>query len=525
MLRRSMRAVLPIAATVVLLAGMPGAGAQTTSPAPVTTGTPEQKAAALVGPSVVYIEQSWRAWVRVPKSSELLYFDGYVNDGYAFEWSTRCSGFVVNPAGYVVTAGHCVDSGEEGARDTALQLAVQWLIDQGYIFKPDFQYWLDEAHLIWGVEGEEKGSDADLEIFVQRGVAAGGVKSGNTFPARLVDYTPWSEGDVALLKIEETDLPTLLIEPAGAIAIGTPVLSVGYPGSTDQVTDASLEPTYKDGQINAEKTREGGLLPVYEMSAALSGGMSGGPTVALNGGVVGVNSFGIVGETEAFNFITPSSLVGEMMSQNGVMNEVGPIDVAYRAGLDAYFQGDYRTAITKFDEVLALSPGHQQAQELKIEATKLVSTQPSPSATEAGGGGDAGGSSFPVIPVVGIVLAVIVIGGVIFAMSRRKGPSVTAPIAAPTQPLQVVGSPPPAQTGEAARSVGFQPTPPAAAPKAEAPSPPQAAAPTPPAPTPPAPAAAPETPAGEHSHFCPNCGHKIEADAHFCPSCGQKIEV
>ena len=522
MSRRAFRALLPIVASVAVLAAMSGAGAQTTSPAPVTTGTPEQKTAAIVSPAVVYIEQSWRAWVRVPKGSELVYFDGYVNDGYAFEWGTRCTGFVVNPSGYIFTAGHCVDKGEEGARGTALQFAVQWLADQGVIFPRDFQYWLDEAHLMWGVEGSEKGSDPDLEIFVQRGVAAGGLKAGEAFPARLVDYSAWSEGDGALLKVEASDLPTVLVAPSTGISIGTPVLSVGYPGSTDAVTDSSYEPTFKDGQINAEKTREGGLLPVYEISAAMSGGMSGGPTVNLNGEVVGVNSFGIVGETEAFNFITPGSIVTEMMAQNGVANELGSIDVAYRAGLDAYFQGDYRTAITKFDEVLALSPTHEQAQEMKIEATKLAQNQPA--TTGATGGteqpapqqepADEGG--FPVVAVVGIVAAVVVIGGFVFMLSRRKGPGTPQPQA--QQPLQVVGAPPP-QSAEAARSIGFQPTPPAASPQASAP---------PPAGPPAAPAAAAAPLSGEaaeHPHFCPNCGHQLEPNARFCPSCGHKIEA
>jgi S1-C subfamily serine protease len=511
MSRRALRALLPILASVAVLGGVTGAGAQTTSPAPVTTGTPEQKAAAITGPAVVYIEQSWRAWVRVPRASELIYFEGYVNDGYAFEWSTRCSGFVVNPNGYIFTAGHCVDKGEEGARGTALEFAVQWLIDQGYIYKRDFQYWLDEAHLLWGVEGQEKGSEPDLEIFVQRGIAAGGLQTGEAFPARLVDYSPWSEGDGALLKIEETDLPTLLVAPSTSIAIGTPILAVGYPGSTDAVTDASLEPTFKDGQVNAEKTREGGLLPVYEISAALSGGMSGGPTVDLNGDLVGVNSFGIVGETEAFNFITPGSIVTEMMAQNGVANELGPIDVAYREGVDAFFQGDYQTAIAKFDEVLALSPTHPQAQELKVEATKLATAAPSTPPPSAGGGegtADEGGG-FPVVAIVGIVVAVVIVGAVLFVLSRRRGAGTAAPAQAP--PLQAVGAPP--QPGaEAARSVGFQPTPTA--------TPPQVTAPPPPAATPP-----PTPPPAEHveARFCPNCGHALEADAHFCPSCGHKV--
>jgi S1-C subfamily serine protease len=337
MYRHALRTVFASLFALGLLAGIAPAGAQTTSPAPVTTGTPEEKAAAITGPSVVYIEQYWTAWVRVPKGSGL-YFTGYVNDGQAFEWGTRCSGFIVNPTGSIVTAGHCVDDSEEGARETALAYATQWLIDNGWAYKKDFQYWLDEGHLMWKVEGEEASSPPDLEVYVQHGIAQGGVKSGDSFPARVVDSQPWSEGDVALLKIEESDLPALLLAPDADIDIGTPVLSVGYPGSTDQVTDQSLEPTYKDGQINAKKTREGGLLPVYEMSAALSGGMSGGPTVNLQGNVVGVNSFGIVGETEAFNFITPSS--SSMMARTA--SRTSSADRRCPRGARRFYQGDYR---------------------------------------------------------------------------------------------------------------------------------------------------------------------------------------
>jgi len=518
---RPHRAVLPLAVLLALLLGTPGARAQTTSPAPVTTGTPEEKAAAIVSPAVVYLEQSWRAWVKVPRNSELVYFSGYVNDGFAFEWGTRCTGFVVNPSGYVVTAGHCVDTGEEGARETALQYAVQWLVDQGYVFPRDFDYWLNEAHLMWGVEGEERGSDPELEVYVQRGVAAGGLKTGEAFPARVLDYTPWSEGDGALLKIEASDLPSLLVAASSSISVGTPVLSVGYPGSTDAVTDASYEPTFKEGQVNAEKTREGGLLPVYEVSSAMSGGMSGGPTVNLSGEVVGVNSFGITGETEAFNFITPASIVTEMMAQNGVTNELGPVDEAYRAALDAYFQGDYRTAITRFDEVLALSPTHEQAQELKVEATKLAQSQPTATVSAAPQQAADGEGGFPLIAIVGIIAGIVVIGALLFALSRRRGAGAPQPQVAQVSPAQVpqarpaeASDSPPPETAEAAR-VGFQPT---AAAQASTPPPPVATPPVTPVAGP-----APEPQAEERPHFCPNCGHSLEPDTRFCPNCGRSV--
>ena len=484
-MRSTFRVVAAVLAVGLLaLAALPAA-AQSVAP---PSATPEEKAAAIVRPSVVYLEQEWTAWVKIPRNSSL-YFGGYVNGGSPFTWTTRCSGFIVDPNGYVVTAGHCVDPGEEGARETALMFAVQWLIDNGWAYRRDFGYWLNEAHLSWGVEGREKGAPADLAAWVQRGVAAGGLRTGEAFPARVVDYQSWSDGDVALLKIEETDLPSILVAETDEIDIGTPVLSVGYPGSTDQVTDATYEPTFKDGQINSQKTREGGLLPVYEMSAALSGGMSGGPTVNLQGAVVGINSFNIVGETEAFNFITPASLVREMLAANGVTNQLGPIDEAYRAGVEAFYAGDYTTAVERFDEVLGLSPTHQQAQELKVEATKLKATMREPKkkpADEGGGGG------FPMWAIA-LVAAVLVAGGVVaFALSRRKRPPAA-------QVIPLAQSPAEQEAVEQApvNAIGFQP--PAAA------------------------QAGTGAPRASAEHFCSHCGHQLGADARFCAGCGSAV--
>lgn len=489
------------------------------APAQTTTATPEEKAAAIVRPAIVYIEMEWTAWVKVPRNSDLFYV-GYVNEGQPFVWGTRCSGFVVNPGGYVVTAGHCVDPGEEGARGDALAFAVQWLIDTGWAFKRDFGYWQNEGHMMWKVEGTEANSPPDLQVWVQRGVAAGGLRTGEAFPARVVDLLPLSEGDVAVLKIEESDLPSVLVAPSASIDIGMPVLSVGYPGSTDLVTDATYEPTFKDGRINAEKTREGGLLPVYEISAAMSGGMSGGPTVDLTGQVVGVNSFGIFGETEAFNFITPASVVGEILARNGVTNVLGPIDEAYRAGLDAFYAGDYQTAVTKFDEVLGLSPTHQQAQELKVEANKVLQASPPPPPTPAGGATPAPAEEggFPVVAVVGIAAAaVVVLGGLLVFSRRGRKPTVpTAPAAAPMAP-PAVGTPVAPSPSQEPAGVGFRP--PAQGPAGTAVQPPPQAA----APGAPPPKAEPQ--ASDAAHFCPSCGHALEGGAKFCPSCGHKVDA
>ena len=108
------------------------------------------------------------------------------------------------------------------------------------------------------------------------------------FPARQIGNRPFLKGDVALLKVgaEHTiPLPISLAE----VSIGVPIDSVGFPGLVDDVTDADkVNPSFKDGEISSKKTIEQGLQDVYEVSAAIAPGMSGGPTVDQQGRVNGL---------------------------------------------------------------------------------------------------------------------------------------------------------------------------------------------------------------------------------------------
>jgi serine protease Do len=297
--------------TVFLLLPL-SAGAQTT-----TTATPEEMAAAVVRPSIVYLDIYWSAYVQDHEGD-------WLNEGNPYEFAFSCTGFVVNPNGYIATAGHCVDDGLEGAAGVAILYGVDEWIANGWASEDQRADLTEIAYANWHVEGGGTDTPADRTVYAQHGVAVSGMTSGQAWPARVVEALPVSEGDVALLKVEETNLPTILLASDADVAIGTSILSVGYPASSDWVTDATYEPTYKDGKISSKKTREGGLLPVYEISAAVSPGMSGGPTVNTEGDVIGVNSFGILGEPQAFNFLSPSSLVLEMMSRNGSRERTRP---------------------------------------------------------------------------------------------------------------------------------------------------------------------------------------------------------
>jgi hypothetical protein len=467
--------------------------------------TPEERAAAIVRPSVVYLEIYWAGWVR-----DLT--DGQLWNTEAIEVSSSCSGFFVSNDGFIVTAGHCVDPGIEGVASSFYEQIVFQVL--GEVSSPDalgfYQYLAENST----IEGETADSPAIREVYVQQGVALSGLRGGASFPARVVDFNPVSQGDVALLKVEDGPFPAVEVAPTADLQVGTPLLAIGYPGTANQISDETLEPSNKDGKISNRRT-EGGV-PFYEISAATTGGMSGGPVADLEGNIIGLVSHGPARETQAFNFISASSLIAQQLAQNAVQNTLGPLDVLYREGLDAYYSGHYTDAINKFDAVLAMVPSHQQAQEFKQLATQRRAVE--------GDAGTAGGGTllFLILIGVAIVVVVAVILLVVFLARRNRKPTFPTPMSpviyAPVTPaLPAAPAYPPYG---AAAPVAIAP--PMSAPPVSAPpmsAPPVAAPPTIAPPVGP-PVSAPPPAAGK---FCPRCGSATQSDAQFCPRCGSQL--
>lgn len=337
------------------LAGAPAAWADDGSGRP--QATPVQKAENLIRPAVVYLQEDITAYVGQG--------DHWFSDvPQPVKMSFRCTGFVVNPTGYVATAGHCVDPGAEGMRGQLITALVQNAAQNDPAI--DVGKLIDYGMSNWKIEGQVGGSPIDQTFTVLRGGANG--DKPQSLPARLVDFRPVSMGDVALLKVEASDMASSELAADTEVQVGQQVISVGYPGSTDNITDASMDPDNKDGTVSAKKTA--GSVPVYETNAALSGGMSGGPTVGLDGRIVGINSRGPKGESQPFNFIAPASGLAELINRAGIKAQLGPLDVSFRSGLNDYYAGHYTSAIATFDKILSLAPTYQQAAIFKTNAAK-----------------------------------------------------------------------------------------------------------------------------------------------------------
>lgn len=421
-------AALAAAATVTVVAA---GTASAQEPGAPPAGSPQQasateKAAAEVRPAIVYLTSTYTAYVG---DTDGLYF----NSGQPITLSGTCTGFGVNPQGYIATAGHCVDTTTpEGVRRDFVQTVAEDLVarDPSLPLADVIEYGMAN----WSVEGQAKGSPVDVQYAAVIGSGTGSAADGTSVPARLVDFRPNSQGDVALLKIESTDLPSVDVDKGTSAAIGTPVLSIGYPASADAVTDTTLEPSNKDGQVST--TRTIGSVPFYETSASLSPGMSGGPTVDLEGDVIGINSAYVQGD-QAFNFIAPATGLTELMSRNGVQNQLGPNDTLYREALNDYYTGHYSDAIAAFDRLLLVDPDHAQATQFKTEAAKAKERfgDAAPAVAPEPAGDDVLGMTPWVFWTVVGGAAAVVVGGIalLLVLRRRKG-GAASPVVTPALP-------------------------------------------------------------------------------------------
>jgi serine protease Do len=109
------------------------------------------------------------------------------------------------------------------------------------------------------------------------------------FEARVVGRDP--NTDVAVVKIDARNLPTVRLGDADALEVGDWVLALGYPLDLGQTTTAGI--VSAKGRTIGIFQRSGADAPLehfIQTDAAINPGNSGGPLVDLQGRVIGINS-------------------------------------------------------------------------------------------------------------------------------------------------------------------------------------------------------------------------------------------
>lgn len=270
-----------------------------------------------VKPAVVYVICIVTGKIRLPKPNR----EGQPTSRYvsqSVQVGQAGSGFVIDPDGYIVTNGHALFSFTHSN-----------IQDDLYVRQLLFEKAAEEQDTSLDyVLNHGKVETARRRIYIQFGESLSGfdIKRKAT-PARIVgNPSPAIEKDIAVIKIDRTDLPYLELGESKGMSVSDRVYVIGYPGVVKEhpylSEETGLEPTVTSGIISAKrKTKDGS--PCLQTEAIIEHGNSGGPVINEKGEVIGVATFGSMGrsgEVQGFNFLRPSELVEEFLEETGVKN-------------------------------------------------------------------------------------------------------------------------------------------------------------------------------------------------------------
>lgn len=298
------------------------------------------------------------------------------------------SGFFVSPSGYIVTNGHvifCLES-----NDYRQDSYTQWdLIEGG----TEFLIAWGQANRGWPSWSSTQVdyiksfnhqhatiSDQLRTVYAILGEASGNVvEEKRGISASVVKVDPFLGRDLAILKVELSNTPSLLIGDSDKVKVGDTVYAFGYPGVVTfhpmLSANTYLVPTVTQGVVSAKRQTLYDI-PAIQHSASVTYGNSGGPLVDEQGRVIGINNMGSisdVGLVSGFNFAIASNVLRDFLRENGVVNSVGDNQLQYQQGLAFYLAKMYGTAKNKFDAVATLFAYQWRAQELSAECQAAIS--------------------------------------------------------------------------------------------------------------------------------------------------------
>ena len=269
--------VLIVAAVVGLVALAPHLGFTSAAPAPIWSERPVAVTAAATVPA-----PNWVALTRALKPAVVNISTKRVQDGPQMQSPfgnddpfqqffkqfgppgrrtvrSMGSGFIINPAGYIVTNNHVVDGATE----------IQVKIDDG-----------------------------------------------RELPGKVVGRDPRT--DLALLKVDATNLPVIPLGDSAELQVGEPVMAIGNP--------FGLERTDTTGIVSAtgRVIGQGPYDDFIQTDASINPGNSGGPLINTRGQAVGINAaiFSQSGGSVGIGFAIPVNQAKSVVTQLAATGKV-----------------------------------------------------------------------------------------------------------------------------------------------------------------------------------------------------------
>lgn len=349
------------------------------------------------------------------------------------------TGFIITPDGYILTNAHVVFAEDDYLKwqltQTALKELLEKDVEETIKEAGEIDVEIPEDVIKIGTENAalyyRKFMQVDkviTEIFTEMGVAVPGMQATQRgFVSDLRKRgEPVPGKDVAILKIDKTNLPTVRLGDDAAITTGDRIYVIGYPAAATfhelLSKESILEPTLTSGLISARKTMQTGWTAL-QTDAAITHGNSGGPAFNEKGEVIGIATFGSIDyqrggvEVQGMNFLVPISIAKQFLNEINITPRESQLSKLYEEGLALYDKQQYKAALEKFREVNELNPGYPYVSRYISDSRAAISE-----------GKDRSTPSwlYPILAGVVILFLLLLLAAAItgFFLYRRKHPAV-----------------------------------------------------------------------------------------------------
>jgi serine protease DegQ len=219
------------------------------SPAGATVGNPSsanslREAAKAASPAVVSINTS-KAPESTPQANDPWFRFFFGDQGQGQPQAGLGSGVIVSPAGYILTNNHVIEEADQ------------------------------------------------IEVILN---------DGRKSAAQVIGTDP--ETDLAILKVELTDLPVITLGNSDALSIGDQVLAIGNPFGVGQTVTSGIVSALGRTQLGINTFEN-----FIQTDAAINPGNSGGALVDINGHLMGINTaiYSRSGGSMGIGFAIPTS--------------------------------------------------------------------------------------------------------------------------------------------------------------------------------------------------------------------------
>jgi len=412
------------------------------------------------------------------------------------------TGFIVTPDGYMVTNAHVVHTNEE---ELYLQFAMSALEEYAVagteVFAAEMRrsgYQLTQEE--WkGIEDAYYGllaQSMDINnLKTSYSCYMGNVTPGSDVSAKgvLLDLRKIGEPipgkDIAVLKLDKTNLPTVALGDDTQLRTGDKVYAMGYPAVATMsealnVAQAIQEPTMTQGIISAKKEMADGWS-ILQTDAAIHGGNSGGPLFNEAGEVIGINTFGMIdsnggGMVAGMNFAIPISIAMQFLHELNVTPSESQFTKQLKEAKTLFDSKKYTEALNILRTLSETNPGYPVVADLLAQSSEKASTQQDVTPVVSNESPKASIGLFMsgrgLLFTLGGVVVILVIAVVLLLIRRKK--------AVPVQTLNTVVTP---QVHD--RHMAIEP----------------------------------QAPPQESTVFCSQCGTPHTPGIKFCDNCGAKL--